>query len=201
MRVLLQFGAHALAIRCIQLSSLRPFLFVAFPVRFKRICAIRWIHIIKGVNELRTDWEGGHPHSNLITIGRDSLKATCTFARSDVNLLSKLVSQPSLCRHTCAPLMISDVAAAERFCISSRNAMVYLAYQWWPAAKSRGSILHRQSCCSSQSVSLSARTYSIARHVGYMMVSTHIFRVGWLRALSRYTTISLYDFSPSHRKS
>ena len=89
MRVLLQFGAHALAISCLQLSYLRPFLFVTFPVRFMRLCVIRWIHIIKGVNELKTDWEGGHPHSNLITIGRDS--ATCTFALSDVNLLSKLV--------------------------------------------------------------------------------------------------------------
>ena len=184
MRVLLQFGAHALAISCLQLSSLRPFLFVTFTVRFMRLCAIRWIHnIIKGVNELLP------------------APLPCLMYICSPNWFADTDSQPSLCQHTCAPLMISDLAAAGRFCISSRNAMVYLAYQWWPVGKRRGSSLHMQSCCSSQSVSLSARTNSIAINVGYMMVSTHIFRVGWLRALSRYTTISLYVFSPSYRKS
>ena len=71
--------------------------------------------------------------------------------------------------------MISDLAAAGRFCISSRNAMVCLAYQWWPAAKRRGNILHRQSCCSSQSISLSARTNSIAKKCGvYDGVHPHL---------------------------
>ncbi len=86
----LQFGAHPMAIRYFQLPSLWPFPFVFFsfgPCLLVR----RWIHIIKGINGLRANWEEGNLHSNLISIGWDALETASTSTLSGIYLLCKLV--------------------------------------------------------------------------------------------------------------
>ena len=87
MRVLLQFVAHARAIRRFQLPSLR-FFPMCFFIPFVSPCQKMDAYIIiKGINGLGANLEEGHLHSNLIGIGRYALATASTAALPRVCLL------------------------------------------------------------------------------------------------------------------